>query len=160
MEPKPAPESLVSLLDQLQDIVEPPPISMAPATWGWTLLAVLVVAILGLALRAWLRHRRATAYRRAALAELRSFAPALSAGEPSALARLEVLLRRTALAAFPRAEVATLSGDAWSGFLERTGGAFGALGPVIATAPYRPSGAFDGPAALASARHWIRHHHV
>ena len=64
------------------------------------------------------RHRRATAWRRAALAELRALAPALEAGEPGALARLQTLLRRVALVTAPRAEVAGLTGADWAEFLD------------------------------------------
>jgi hypothetical protein len=156
MEPE-TPESLIDLLDQLQDIVEPPPVSLLPATWAWAVVAAVALAALALGLGAWLRHRRATAYRRAALAELRELTPALEAGDAGALGRLETLIRRTALAGFPRAEVAGLTGDAWLGFLARTGGDFAAVGPALAAAPYRAA-AFDGRAAVVAARHWIRHH--
>ena len=84
------------------------------------------------------------------------------AARGSARARWSALVPdgvRTALAAFPRADVATLSGAAWAGFLERTGGRFGALAPALAEAPYHAV-AVDGPAALAAARHWIRRHHA
>jgi hypothetical protein len=161
MEPAPQPgDNLVDLLAQLGDIAAPPPVSMLPATWGWAVLAALVLALLALGLRVWLRHYRATAYRRAALAELRGHAPALTANDPVALARLATLLRRTALAAFPRPEVATLAGPDWLAFLARTGADFGPAGPALAAAPYTTPPAFDGAAALAAARRWIRHHHA
>jgi hypothetical protein len=162
MDPEPQPaDSLVDLLDQLQDVLEPPPVSMVPATWGWAVLALLLLGAAALAAWAWLRHRRATAYRRAALAELHALAPALERGDPDTLAALERLLRRTALAAFPRAEVATLTGDAWLAFLDRTGGGFAGFGPALAAAPYAPAPpAVDGRAVLRAARHWIAHHHA
>jgi hypothetical protein len=162
MDPQPqAADSLVDLLDQLQDIVEPPPVSMLPATWGWAVVVVLLLAAAAVAAWAWLRHRRATAYRRAALAELRALAPALERGDPGSLVTLERLLRRTALAAFPRAEVATLTGDAWLAFLDRTGGGFARFGPALATAAYAPAPqAVDDRAVLLAARHWIARHHA
>ena len=40
MNPEPG-ESLVDLIGQLQDIVEPPAVSMAPQTWGWLVLALV-----------------------------------------------------------------------------------------------------------------------
>lgn len=95
-------ESLVSLLDQLHDIAEPPPVSMMPATWGWAILAACLLVLLAAGVWAWFRHRRRTAYRRAALAELDELAPALvGSNDTSALAVLDRLLRRTALVAFP-----------------------------------------------------------
>ena len=163
MEPEAPPvDSLVELLDQLQDIVEPPPVSMAPATWAWAVLAALLLALAALAACAWLRHRRRTAYRRAALAELDALAPALARGDAPALAALAALIRRTALAAFPRDEVATLTGSGWIAFLDRTGGSFA---PFAAGARLRPL--CRGPARLRrargcsrAARHWIARHHA
>ena len=155
-------ESLVSLLDQLHDIAEPPPVSMMPATWGWAILAACLLVLLAAGVWAWLRHRRRTAYRRAALAELDELAPALVGGnDASALAVLDRLLRRTALVAFPRAEVATLTGSDWIAFLDRTGGRLAAFAPALATGPYaRHIPAFDGPGLLKAARHWIARHHA
>jgi len=162
MEPEAPPvDSLVELLDQLQDIVEPPPVSMAPATWTWAVLATLLLALAALAAVAWLRHRRRTAYRRAALAELDALAPALSRGDVPALAALAALIRRTALAAFPRDEVATLTGSGWIAFLDRTGGSFAPFAAALASGPYAADPpAFDGPRMLRAARHWIARHHA
>ena len=160
MEQQPA-DSLVDLIDQLEDIAEPQPVSMLPATWAWLALAVLLLALAALALRAWLRHRRATAYRRAALAELRVLSPAVERHEPGALASLERLIRRTALAAFPRPEVATLTGPAWIAFLDRTGGRFAPFAAVLTAGPYSPAPpAVDVTALLHAARHWIAPHHA
>jgi Domain of unknown function (DUF4381) len=159
MDPQPA-DSLVDLLDQLEDFVEPLPVPMTPQTWAWVILATILLTAPALGLLAWLRHRRATAWRRAALAELHALAPPLEAGDPAALARLQTLLRRVALATAPRAEVAPLSGDGWTRFLADTGGDFGSLARDLADAPYRPAPTFDGPAALAAARRWIRHRHA
>ena len=162
-EPATAPaESLVSLLDQLHDIAEPPPVSMMPATWGWAILAACLLVLLAAGVWAWFRHRRRTAYRRAALAELRALVPALAGGQDAAaLAVLDRLLRRTALAAFPRAEVATLTGTDWIAFLDRTGGQLAPFAPALTTGPYaRRIPAFDGPGLLTAARHWIARHHA
>ena len=159
MNPEPG-ESLVDLIGQLQDIVEPPVVSMAPQTWGWLVLAGLLVAALASGGWAFVRHRRATAWRRAALAELAGLAPGLEAGDPAALAGLQTLLRRVALVVFPRVQVARLTGEAWTGFLARTGGQFGTLGQTLAEAPYRPAAAFDGAAAVTAARRWNRRQHA
>lgn len=148
-------DSLVSLLDQLRDITEPPPVSMLPATWAWAILAALIAVTLAAAIVAFVRHRRATAWRRAALAELKRLAPALETGDPGALAALQTLLRRVALVTAPRPTVASLTGDDWARFLARTGGDFGPLAQRLAAAPYRPAAPCDGRAALAAARRWI-----
>lgn len=158
--PAAAEESLVSLLAQLHDLREPPAVSMWPATPAWAVLGVAVLAALALGLRLWLRHRRATAYRRAALAALREIEPELRQGRAPALAALEGILRRTALAGFPRADVASLSGPDWAGFLARTGGAaLAAHVPALTAATYAPAPpAFDGAGVARAARDWIRRH--
>lgn len=157
MEPEPA-DNLVDLLGQLRGLTAPPPVSMFPATWAWAIAALVLAALLALAAVAWLRHRRGTAYRRAALAELRALEPALTAGDAGALARLATLLRRTALAAYPRRDVAALTGAEWLAFLARTGADFGPAGPALAAAPYRAPPPFDGAALAEAARRWIRTH--
>ncbi len=147
--------NLVDLLDRLHDIAEPPPVPMTPQTWAWAVLAAAVLAALGLALLLWRRHRRATAWRRAAVAELAALAPGLRAGDPAALAGLEILLRRVALATGPRAEAAPLAGPAWTRYLGPT-----LAGLPLADAPYRETAGYDGAAALAAARAWIGDRHA
>lgn len=156
--------NLIDLLDQIQDIVEPAPVSMWPATWAWAVLALILLAALALAVHAWMRHRRSTAYRRAALVELKALRPALERRDPQALARLDVLIRRTALAGFPRRDVASLTGAEWIAFLDRTGGRFGPFAEALAVNPYSPYSAradfSEGRALAGAARHWIVRHHA
>ncbi len=107
MEPDPA------SLDNLHDIVVPPAVPPWPPAPGWWFVIALAVAAAGiLSLRAW-RAWRANAYRRAALSELE--------GAPDLATAAEVL-KRTALAAFPRTQVAGLTGPAWCEWLEETAG--------------------------------------
>ena len=97
-------------------------------------VAVLVAAAI-------VRHQR-NAYRRAALQELAT----ADAGAISAI------LKRTALAAFPREQVASLSGAEWLAFLDRTGGTRFAASDLEALTY---GGAGDGVALAAEARRWI-----
>ncbi|WGF90413.1 DUF4381 domain-containing protein [Marinivivus vitaminiproducens] len=150
MNGEPAP-NLVDLIDRLVDGPEPPPVSMLPQTWGWAAVGLAVLVLLVIVAYRALRRYRANAYRREALAEL-----AAVRNDPAAMA---AVLRRTALAAFPRQRVAALSGEAWLLFLDATlpGGRF-ATGPgrPVADAPYRRPQATEGlEAAVAD---WIRHH--
>jgi hypothetical protein len=97
-------------LERLHDIVEPPPVPWWPPAPGW----YLVIALAAMTL-AWLgvrrsQHWRATAYRRAALRELKS------ATTPAAISEL---LRRTALAVAPRSTIASLTGEKWASWLEK-----------------------------------------
>jgi hypothetical protein len=149
----PAPRSLIDLIDQLVEPPEPAPVAMTPQTWGWAVLAALLaLALAWIAWRAW-RHRRANAYRRAALAALAS-----AGDDPVAIADI---LRRTALAAWPRETVAGLAGADWLRFLDATGGGGGfADGPgtALVSAPYRAGPPAPGLGALAE--RWVRRHRV
>jgi len=110
-------------LDNLHDIVEPAAISWwPPATGFWILLVLLLVWMTAIVLRLWIRYRR-NAYRREALALLKQIEPGLQSAQTrgSALAEVATLLKRTALSAYPRGEVAELSGGEWLAFLDRSG---------------------------------------
>jgi hypothetical protein len=100
-------------LDNLSDIAIPPPVSWWPLAPGWWVvigIAVLVIAVA--AWKMWLRWQ-ANAYRRAALDEL---------GNAKTVSTIAEILKRTALAAFPRVDVASLSGSAWCQRLSDTMG--------------------------------------
>ncbi len=149
---------LVELLQRLESIPEPAPESLWPQTpaWGW--VALLLVLLAAWWLRRWRLAHRANAYRRAALAEIE-----VSDSDP---VRLAAILRRTALAAFPRARVASLHGDDWLEFLDRSYSGDGfSKGPgrALATIPYSMQ-AYSAQAAApdleALVIDWIKHHRV
>lgn len=102
-----------SALSQLHDFYQPPPPSWTPQTVGWYvlfgLLCLLAVWIAWRIFARWKRNR----YRREALREL----------QHADISAIPVLLKRTALAAWPRERVASLSGEPWLQFLDQTGGA-------------------------------------
>ncbi|MEM9303718.1 MAG: DUF4381 domain-containing protein [Pseudomonadota bacterium] len=144
--------NLPQLLDRMHGIVEPDPVSMLPATDGWWVLAGWLAAV-GIILAVQARRRWvANAYRREALAELDALAAPTGH-------ELGLLLRRTALAAFPREKVASLHGDAWAEFLcwSATNDTVVAAAAVdLAGAPYRQD--VDPAALVAPARRWIEVH--
>jgi uncharacterized protein DUF4381 len=155
-------------LENLFDIVAPPPVPWWPPAPGWFVVGgVLLVLVFWGARRAWGRWR-AAAYRRAALAEWRQLKT--RATDPGhreiALRHLPELVKRTALAAFPREAVASLSGMEWLRFLDRTGhtDAFthgrGRLLPELAYDP-RLAARLDNAAVedlFRIVRRWIRGH--
>ena len=99
-------------LSNLRDIVVPPDVSFWPPRRAGGSSAPPALVAAGFAIAAVVRHRQRNAYRREALREL-----------ASADARdISAILKRAALAAFPREQVASLSGPAWLAFLDRTGG--------------------------------------
>jgi hypothetical protein len=96
-------------LDNLHDIVAPLPVSLWwPLAPGWWILLALSVVIGTWISIKWWKRWRANAYRRAALAELDGI---------DNLNRIPILLKRTALAAYPRETVASLYGKQWVMFL-------------------------------------------
>lgn len=158
---------VASQLRALDDIVEPAPISYLPQTWGWAVLAVLLLFLLILAARHGYRHWHANRYRRAALAEIDGLERQARL-QPSNFpieATLTALLKRTALAAWPRTDVASLNGRHWVQFLTKhapRNRLDEPLASFLEDKEYRRTG--NRPAdilkLLRAAREWIEGHHV
>jgi hypothetical protein len=114
-------EQKLSIID-LRDIVIPEPVGLwPPALFVWVLLGAVCLG-LALLIWRWVARWRAGAYRREGLARLSQIeGRLLSQGkEAAALADLSILLKRVALAAFPRKQVAPLYGEKWLEFLDST----------------------------------------
>jgi hypothetical protein len=160
-------------LDRLHDIIVPPSVPWWPPApaWYWMLSLVLVLFVVFILkmLRVWQRNR----YRREALAQHRKLTVLLgdaAAGGPAArlraLADLAELIKRAALSAYPREAVASLTGDCWLDFLNRTGQtvAFSSNpGNFLARISYEASlaGRLDGlqiRALCVLTRDWLRQH--
>ena len=144
-------------LQGMRDILLPPPVPLTPATPAWAMLGVALLALaLWLAWRGMRRWRR-EAYRREAR---RALETVVARGE---FASVPALVKRTALAAFPRAAVAGLTGADWAAFLRRTAPRARlseAQSLALARLPYLdPAEARAArPEALAAARGWIARH--
>ncbi len=143
----------------------PEPVSYAPQTIGWWILAGVLVCAIGVAVFFVLRHRKANAYRREAMRELRALSPRLHSGNvgEDAFKDLAALVCRAALAAYPRRRVASLYGEDWLGFLESTGGGSFREAPAraLATAPYdggKHLSADDRAALVEAVRLWVGTH--
>ena len=154
-------------LRSLKDIVVPAPVSWMPQTWGWLIAALLLLSAMllwcALAYRRW----RKNAYRREALKHLEEIEAAVrDAGKRArALNDLGELVKRTALAAWPREDVAATSGSAWAAFLVAHGDMTNSEGfhrffddlEYQAGTPVSTEVA-DG--LVRDARRWIEGHHV
>lgn len=141
-------------LSNLRDLALPPDVRLWPPAPGWWILAAAVLAAAAILAAAAVVHHRRNAYRRAALGALETVDPG----------GISSVLKRTALAAWPRGQVAALSSAAWLAFLDRTGRttAFTAgAGRHVETLAF--GGAVDGPtadAARGAARDWVRAHQL
>lgn len=96
-----------------------PPVPYTPITVGWYLLAGVAVGLLIRASVLAVRRYRKDVYRRRALRELAELRALLGTERERALHAVPGLLKRCALAVFPRERVAALSGAPWIDFLEQ-----------------------------------------
>lgn len=172
MDPSQRPDAVTSLtLEKLADITTPPPVSWMPQTWGWAVLALVIAALALVALARWRRRREADRYRREALADLILIEQTLgdAAARTQALAAIPELLKRVALAAWPRKAVASLSGEHWLRFLRQHGGAQAFPAPaaqLLDDLEYRSAetradvSEDEARMFAASARRWIEAHVV
>jgi hypothetical protein len=169
--PTPSLPAAADPLAGLRDWHLPGPVAWWPPAPGWWLVAGLILVALGLGWGLWRRRQRRGAAVRAALNKLADLRLQLAAdGDRRRFAAgVSNLLRRLALIRYPRERVAGLTGAAWLGFLDDTGGGGGfSQGPglVLGDLHYRaPGGAGDAAGsgldavALADlAARWVRAH--
>lgn len=143
-------------LSRLADIVVPPPVPWWPPAPGWWIVGAGLLATLAILALVSVRRYRRNAYRRAALAEL----AAIPAVDAAGAVAISAILKRAALVAYPRAEVAALTGDKWLAFLDRSAATRDFTdGPAAGLARAAYGGApGQGGDALAAARRWVKHH--
>ena len=133
-------------LANLRDIVlpEPPPL-WPPAPEVWLLLVIVIAAVVVL-LSQRRRVKQRDAYRHAGLRLL---------DEAKTLHDVSVILKRVALAAFPREQVASLYGTDWADFLQHS-----YRRREFSTSALGDSGGPAGKQVIRLAAAWIRHHRV
>jgi hypothetical protein len=147
-------------LSRLNDIVEPTPVSWWPPAPGWYVLAgvasVLLATAAWVAFSRWRRNR----YRREALKLLETMPK-----ETTSLPQVAELLKRVALAAYPRESVASLHGIDWWKFLDESGQRVlfsNGTGKLMEDAVYRPNQVSATSAELTDlfvdVRYWITNH--
>ncbi len=106
-------------LQNLNDIVLPAPVAWWPLAGGWYFLSgIVLIALAWLTyrlLKCWMNNR----YRRAALRQLRLLSEQINSAEErdANLRQIPILLKRAALCAYPRSQVAALTGKDWVIFL-------------------------------------------
>lgn len=146
-------------LQELRDVHLPDPISWWPPAFGWWMLILALVVVVGLVL--WVRaYRQRTRPRRVALAQLEQVKQhyAIHSDDQLAITQISHLLRRYALAVFSRAHVAGLSGQAWLKFLDTTGGTnqfSKGPGQSLRSGPYQAQGLASAADLLPLVERWI-----
>lgn len=151
--------NLPQLLDLMHGLVMPEPVAWLPETPGWWIVLGWLLAVLLLVAWQFIKRRQRNRYRRDALTELKSIAARPELGPAESAQRIATLLKRTALAAYPREDVAALYGADWAQFLKESAGndpQVADAADMLAAAAYRPD--IDGGVMVEPARRWIRLH--
>ena len=149
----------------LIDIPLPQEVTLWPQTWPLRIAIALVTVLTVLAIWKFAHRYRANRYRREALSELDRMRQTPDAAPDRLAEQLSVLVRRTALGAFPRETIAPLTGAAWLAFLDRSygGDEFSkGAGRWLVSAPYQRTapGRDELNALRGLVDRWIRVHHV
>jgi hypothetical protein len=151
--------NLPQLLELVHELVVPEPVPWTPQTPGWWVLLGWLLAVSALVIAAIIRRRRRNRYRREALALLNAVAAQADIPPAESARRVAEIIKRTALVAYPRAQVANLYGSAWAQFLRESSGndrRVSEAAQMLAAAAYRRDAA--GEALVSPARRWIKVH--
>lgn len=155
-------------LEQLADIHLPESVSWWPLAPGWWILLALL--IIGLIIFFIIRHRKKqNLYRKYAQASLDQLYADYQTDQDAAkfLQEISVLLRRTALTAYPGTFNASIKGNAWLEWLDSVCPAktpdtslkfTGEYGQQLATASYQKNPVVDAAAIYKLSSHWIAQH--
>jgi hypothetical protein len=151
--------NLPELLALMHKPVAPEAVPWLPQTPGWWIVLGWLIAVLFLVAWQLVKRRRRNRYRRDALAELKAIASRRDIDADRAAQCIASVLKRTALVAYPRADVASLYGPDWARFLTESAGndpQIASAAVDLAAAAYRPDA--DPSALSRPARRWIRLH--
>jgi hypothetical protein len=150
--------NLPQLLDRMHSLEMSDPVSWMPQTSGWWVLVTWAFVLVALGIWRIVAYRHRNRYRREALVLLAAIES--HAGRcPQAAGQIAALLKRTALVAYPRLQVASLYGADWAEFLCQSAhddAQVVAAADALAAAAYRTD--VDGTALCSPARRWIQVH--
>lgn len=157
-----------SPLDQLADIHLPNAVSWWPLAPGWwALLALVVIAVITFFV--WRHKAKQNNYRTQAQQQLDSIYANYQQTENAAafLHDVSVLLRRTALTAYPNSFNASIKGQAWLAWLDRVCPIDkknpqplfrSPCGEQLLTASYQKNPSVDAAALYSLCRYWLAQH--
>ena len=155
------------LVHGIDEIMLPEAITWWPSAPGWKVLGLILLAWLLLRVvrlvRYWWRNR----YRREALRQLNQLQQKAGSEGLDVVASLPHYIKVTALQAYPRAEVASLSGENWLLFLDAhyCGPSFAeGTGRKLLAVSYLPRERWqldenESDQLIQMARQWIAKHH-
>jgi len=163
------PQTANASLEGLIEITPPQSVSYRPETVGWFVLLGLLLLCLGWIIYQRWRRQKANQYRRWALEKLDNINRTIqqNLGKEKPLREIPILVKRTALHAYPREEIASLSGEAWLRFLDASYNGTGFTdgpGQILAQTAYLPSNELEAcnkediSLLLKLVRKWIKKH--
>lgn len=149
----------VNELANLRDIQLPPAVSAWPPGPAYYALMALFIIFILIFIK-YKQRRQYIAPRREALLELTAIEVHYeeNLNVQKTAAEVNALLKRVALVYHPRADVASLHGQAWLRFLKRTSQQidFDAIQTSLLDAPFNPHSQEDLSLLLLAARCWIK----
>ncbi len=154
-----------SALEQLRPNHLPAPVSIWPLAPGWWIVGGLTLAIIILATHFILSRWRKRRYRRQALSTLRRVVKAYEAhGNKKQFAHdCNRLLKKVALQAYPRQDIANLNGDQWLVFLSKSSGnaQFShSEGAALGSDRFKPDYELNVDQLQTLTLSWIKKHHA
>lgn len=160
--------SLISELNQLQELPAPPMPAFWPQTWGWWALLFCLLTLVLVVFVLWRHKRRANAYRRVALLELDRLQRRWQQlpNDPSPLRDIPDLLKQAVMARLGQQnpDIAVMTGHNWQKLLNRM--AHSPLPPkftddlaLLAYADDQTLKTLNPASLIAECRHWLETHH-
>ena len=154
------------LIHGIDEIILPEAVSWWPSASGWKALAIIIVILLLFICVRRMKHWWRNRYRREALRQLMQVQQRAGKQLQQVVAVLPYYLKVTALQAYPRQDVASLSGENWLAFLDKqsAGTAFSeGIGRKLLAVAYLPQDQWqlsekDSEALIRMSRLWISKH--
>ena len=154
------------LIHGIDEIILPEAVSWWPTAPGWKVLAIIIVILLLFMCVRWMKHWWRNRYRREALRQLQQVQRQAGKQLHEVVTVLPYYLKVTALQAYPRQDVASLSGEHWLAFLDKqySGVAFSeGIGRKLLAVAYLPQEQWqlsekDSEVLISMSRSWISKH--
>jgi hypothetical protein len=148
------------VLTQLKDIHLPSPVGWWPLAPGWYGVIGLVLCLVSALVYFFYKKHIHALPKKKALVLLASYIQHYETDRNSQLAsaRISELLKRVALVYYPRDQVASMHGDAWIDFLNRTGKRidFNPVKAMLLDAPFKAAETVNLQPLISTARLWIK----
>ncbi len=151
-------------LAHLKDIHLPDAVGFWPPAWGWWLLSLAIIAVVGSVVYILRRKKFRNAYRKSALTELRNIQMQFTTEKNAEyLQAVSILLRRTALSGCGDQFNASLKGEDWLQWLDAqqaksSMGFSNGVGRALLIGPYQKNPEFERHELHKLVESWIQQH--